>query len=609
MKMNDRLIKQSVWAVFLAFDLCGQLQAESWSYISNETVRVGVDLDRGACIGYFSRLSPEENVLNNYDTGRFVQQSYYGDPDGSFWGPNPWRYNPVQGGGYLGSWPAATLAYTNSGDSIYAKVRPRHWATGEQLTNVVMEAWITLSNDVAHTRFKMTFNDPTQTDASSFRHQEMPAVFADYSLNQLVYYGGSSPWTGDALTSTNVSGVNPPANSYADINEHWAAYVDSTTQEGVGLYSPSSPIMTYYRYSGGTGEVRTSYFAPLQIFRLLNGRIVDYDIYLTIGTVSEIRSTFSDIHASLPTEDWEFNTPGDFEGWAQGWENQLSGLSISNGSMAGSTSGNDSFFGHEGLIINGSEITNILIKAKASGAATTLQLFWINSTVTGFSEARSASTSFTADNTWKLLQLSVGSNAAWDGHTITDFRLDPLTTSGTDFSIDWIRTSNGDLDADGIPDAVEGFFDTDSDGLFDVEDLDSDGDGMYDEYEYTHGLGFQNSGDALIDTDGDGMNNLVEYALGGNPNTNDAATVLPEAEFTADWINYIYTRHRDAAERGLNYNLLYSSDLISTNGWIESGGAWETGTNIVNQNFESITNEIDITGMDQGYIQLEITAD
>lgn len=609
MKMNYLTIKQGICAVFLAFGLCSHLQAANWSYISNETVRVGVDLDRGACIGYFSRVSTRRNLLNSFDAGRFVQQSYYGDPDGSFWGANPWRYNPVQGGGYLQDWPATTLAYTNSGDSIYAKVRPRHWATGENLTNVVMESWISLSNDVAHIRFKMTFNDPTQTDPSSFRHQEMPAVFVDYSMGQLVYYGGSSPWTGDTLTFTNVPGVDPPANNYADINEHWAAYVDSATQEGVGLYSPGSPLMTYYRYSGGFGEIQTSYFSPLQIFRLLNGRVVDYDIYLTVGTVSEIRSTFSDIHTSLPAEEWEFNTPGDFEGWAQGWENQISGLSISNGTLSGSSSGYNPFFGHEGLLINGSEITNILIKAKASGTFSTLQLFWINSTGGGFSGGRSTATPFTTDNTWKLLQLPVGFHTEWNGHTITDLRLDPVITSGTDFSIDWIRTSTGDLDGDGIPDTVEGLADTDGDGLFDVEDLDSDGDGMYDEFENTHGLDFQNAADALLDTDSDGMNNLVEYALGGNPNTNDASTILPDSEFTADWITYVYTRRRDAAERGLNYGLFYTSDLASTNPWIDGGGAWETGTNTIGQDFESITNEVGTMGLDQGYIHLKVIAD
>lgn len=73
------------------------LQAVDRVYIDNGQVKLGVDRDRGACIGYFSESSPERNLLNHYDTGRFVQQSYYGDADGSTWAGNPWHHNPVQG--------------------------------------------------------------------------------------------------------------------------------------------------------------------------------------------------------------------------------------------------------------------------------------------------------------------------------------------------------------------------------------------------------------------------------------------------------------------------------------------------------------------------------
>ena len=43
-----------------------------------------------------------ENILNNFDTGRLIQQSYYGTGEppyvrGEFMG-NSWCYNPVQGG-------------------------------------------------------------------------------------------------------------------------------------------------------------------------------------------------------------------------------------------------------------------------------------------------------------------------------------------------------------------------------------------------------------------------------------------------------------------------------------------------------------------------------
>ncbi len=47
--------------------------------------------------------------------------------------------------------------------------------------------------------------------------------------------------------------------------------------------------------------------------------------------------------------------------------------------------------------------------------------------------------------------------------------------------------------------------------------LDSDGDGMPDEWERRHGLNPNDPGDAAQDTDGDGYTNLEEYLNGTDP--------------------------------------------------------------------------------------------
>src|ERR1035437_7833481 len=64
--------------------LTGAVQAAS-SYLDNGVVKVGVDLSKGGSITYLSLSGTSDNIINNADLGRQIQQSYYS-------GPQP--YNP-----------------------------------------------------------------------------------------------------------------------------------------------------------------------------------------------------------------------------------------------------------------------------------------------------------------------------------------------------------------------------------------------------------------------------------------------------------------------------------------------------------------------------------
>jgi len=121
------------------------------------------------------------------------------------------------------------------------------------------------------------------------------------------------------------------------------------------------------------------------------------------------------------------------------------------------------------------------------------------------------------------------------------------------------------------------------------------------EVEIATGLSMGNQ-----DPEGDGMDNLFEYALGGNPTIDDASAVRPVAGFAPDWLTYVYRRRLDAASRGLSYSPVYKLDLTSTNGWIPFEPAWETGASPIDPDFETVTNEVDISGVDQAFIRLEI---
>ena len=52
-------------------------------FLSNGEVKIGVDLSSGGSVFWFSELPADRNLLNHHDRGRFIQQSYYGKPDGS----------------------------------------------------------------------------------------------------------------------------------------------------------------------------------------------------------------------------------------------------------------------------------------------------------------------------------------------------------------------------------------------------------------------------------------------------------------------------------------------------------------------------------------------
>ena len=259
---------------------------EDWVYLKNENLTLGLLRSHGGAIGYLSLSNSNINVFNHYDHGRLVQQSYYGDEDGSLWVKKPWRYNPVQGGDYRGK-AAKLVEFNSTGTTAYARTIPRHWASGELLEECRMEQWIELDGPVVKARFKFTYNG-TKTYQS--RHQETPAVFISPKLATLATYTGEKPWTGDVLTKTTPGWPNEKVT----MSENWAAYVDERG-EGVGVYVPESTEATAYRYQGGSGS-NCSYIAPLRTFAITPKLTFSYNAYFTLGNLSTIRERFETLH-------------------------------------------------------------------------------------------------------------------------------------------------------------------------------------------------------------------------------------------------------------------------------------------------------------------------
>lgn len=261
------------------------IQTEDWVYLDNGKLRLGVIRSSGGSIAFFSQSGSPRNLLNHFDRGRLVQQSYYGDSDGSLWDKRPWRYNPVQGGDYRGKSPRL-LELRSDSTSMYSKSVPLHWATGRELPECLMEQWVTLEGSIVHARFQMTYSGTTTHSA---HHQEIPAIFVDASLATLVTYTGTTPWTSAELTRRTPGSKN----EYIKITENWVAYVDAK-DFGVGAYVPITTEATCYRFLGGSGS-DCSYVAPITTFALKPGLKFTYDAYFAIGSLEQLREQFSTV--------------------------------------------------------------------------------------------------------------------------------------------------------------------------------------------------------------------------------------------------------------------------------------------------------------------------
>jgi len=115
-----------------------------------------------------------------------------------------------------------------------------------------------------------------------------------------------------------------------------------------------------------------------------------------------------------------------------------------------------------------------------------------------------------------------------------------------------------------------------------------------------HGLAGTNA-DWFADPDGNGQNNLLDYAHEGT---------FPvwgmEQSGGSNFMQVVYQRRRDAAERGLDYRVEWTDNLVS-NTW-NTAGVYESGSEVIDVGFESVTNRIPVDLPQKfGHLEIELT--
>lgn len=270
-------------------------------FIENGRYKAGVSLKWGGGLSYFEDKSSGKygNMLNNHDTGRLVQQSYYGPSEiegyeNGIYENTVWPYNPVQGGDKYGN-ASKLVAIEKTDNEIRVVCRPLDWAQDNMFTQTYYTNVYTLTG--SGLTVKNTVIDYLQTEWSVKSH-ELPAFYTISALGNFIFYDGEMPWTDDTLRREDNLGFwsGKPSFPLKEGNtETWCAWADDSGY-GIGLFTPGAEALLAGRYEyDGSADPRansTNYVAPLGFFALKPGEPYTYSFSITAGKINEIRETF-----------------------------------------------------------------------------------------------------------------------------------------------------------------------------------------------------------------------------------------------------------------------------------------------------------------------------
>ncbi len=294
-------------------------------FSQNNALKIGVSLNRGGGLSHLEDLNSDVqvvssegkikvdsnaaeryetdsvndkvNLLNSFDTGRLVQQSYYGTWEGGYVGGEfmgeAWNYNPVQGGNKFND-PSKIVDFKISDEGIYVKCRPMDWSKEKEfITPSYMEAWYNLDGEKLNVSCAFTdFSgyEPTTTT------QEMPAFYCIEPFNHFYYCDDGEIKCKDDLIFWPDAGYPKFPSS-----ENWVAFTGEFKDSfGIGLYVPEGTEFLAGIYKPGETsnenpceDEATSYVALVRNLEFKSFTPIEYNYTITTGTVEEIREKFN----------------------------------------------------------------------------------------------------------------------------------------------------------------------------------------------------------------------------------------------------------------------------------------------------------------------------
>jgi hypothetical protein len=280
------------------------LVASNLSILDNGVIRVGVDLSQGGVITYLSKSGDSRNIVNDWEPGRQIGQSYYSGPDP--YGGAPWPWNPVgSGDGYLDT--SQVVASSNDGTTLYVRTVPLQWNVRAESCECFFETWLSLDDNTVHARYRLTNHRADLKRYDAF-DQELPAVYTIGTLYRLFTYDGDAPYTG--APAREISPSQGPNWDTFYPTEHWMAFVDDS---GWGLGVVNADVTRFLAgfagvpNTGGPKDDATGYIAPVRQEILDHNITFDHDVALIVGTVDDTRA-YAAAHRPADTRpDVQFN--------------------------------------------------------------------------------------------------------------------------------------------------------------------------------------------------------------------------------------------------------------------------------------------------------------
>lgn len=388
---------------------------------------MSVDLNMGGAITYLASSVNGQNLVNNWDSGRQIQASFYS-------GPTPYKpenahpewkelgWNPVVSGDVYGN-RSKVLESRNDGREIYVKTAPMLWPNNNLAAECTIETWITLDKNTVKVRVRLN-NTRSDTKQYSAKPQELPATFLNAPYQYVVSYTGTKPFTNDALTKVMDRTINKIAGGVHMLSpEHWLAMLNSANW-GVGIYNPKQQQFiggTFgTAYDGGEYDFTTGYLNSTA-YEILDHNIqYQYDYTLIVGSIDQIRQyvyaqprprTAPDYRFVADRQSWWY-----YGGVDRGWpiKNELD-IPLDNGSFL--------MLGPREMW-QATDMPKVYIRAAFKTDATHARLRWTAPNDPEFLPERVFDFPITGDGEYRTYELDMTKVPAWTG-TMTQLGFEP----------------------------------------------------------------------------------------------------------------------------------------------------------------------------------------